>query len=44
MLEQEVDAVIVLEVAEPFYAVDQYYQDFAKVSDEEVAQLLKGNL
>lgn len=43
-LEEEADAVVVLDTPEIFYAVGQFYEDFPQVSDEEVIKLLKGNL
>jgi predicted phosphoribosyltransferase len=41
LLKKQVDEIIVLEVAEIFYGVGQFYQDFTEVSDEEVINDLK---
>ena len=38
---EEVDELIPLEVPEKFYAVSQFYQDFAAVEDREVMNILK---
>jgi predicted phosphoribosyltransferase len=38
---EEVDELITLEVPEKFYAVSQFYQDFAAVEDREVMNILK---
>lgn len=35
------DDVIVLEAPEEFYAIGQFYKDFAQVSDKEVVKILK---
>jgi Predicted phosphoribosyltransferases len=35
-----VDQLIVLMVPEPFYAVGNFYQDFAQVQDRDVLQYL----
>jgi len=39
-LRKAADAVVVLELPRPFYAVGQAYRDFGPTSDEEVAALL----
>ncbi|OGD62962.1 hypothetical protein A2160_04325 [Candidatus Beckwithbacteria bacterium RBG_13_42_9] len=39
-LEEEADALVVLEEPEIFYAVGQFYEEFTQVSDEEVIKLL----
>ncbi|CAL7963830.1 putative phosphoribosyl transferase [Gammaproteobacteria bacterium] len=41
MLEQEADKVICLSLPAVFYAVGQWYLDFAQTTDAEVLQLLK---
>jgi putative phosphoribosyl transferase len=38
---KEVDEVVCLSQPEPFYAVGQWYQDFAQVEDEEVLELMR---
>ena len=40
-LEKLADRVVVLQTPEPFYAIGQFYVDFAQTSDEEVSELLK---
>ena len=40
-LEKLADRVVVLQTPEPFYAIGQFYLDFAQTSDEEVSELLK---
>jgi len=40
-LERIADRVICLSTPEPFYAIGQFYRDFAQTSDEEVINLLK---
>jgi putative phosphoribosyl transferase len=40
-LEKLADRVICLQTPEPFYAIGQFYVDFAQTSDEEVTELLK---
>jgi putative phosphoribosyl transferase len=40
-LKKEADSVVCLHQPEPFYAIGQFYADFAQTSDEEVAKLLK---
>lgn len=40
-LKREADSVVCLHQPEPFYAIGQFYADFAQTSDEEVAELLK---
>ncbi len=39
-LDREVDAVVCLEMPEPFYAIGVHYRDFHQVPDEEVVRLL----
>lgn len=39
-----VDAVVALDVPEGFYAVGQFYRDFAQTTDEEVQALLKARV
>ena len=39
-LRTEVDEIVCLATPEPFYAVGQWYHDFAQTSDEEVRELL----
>jgi putative phosphoribosyl transferase len=38
---REVDEIVCLATPEPFYAVGQWYQDFAQTTDEEVQELLQ---
>jgi putative phosphoribosyl transferase len=40
-LSQVADRVVCLESPEPFYAIGQWYQDFAQTSDAEVVRLLR---
>lgn len=40
-LKKEADLVICLHEPEPFYAIGQFYEDFAQTSDEDVRRLLK---
>ena len=40
-LAQEADAVVCLDSPEPFYAISQWYEDFAQTSDDEVRELLE---
>ncbi|MGP7999068.1 MAG: phosphoribosyltransferase family protein [Streptosporangiaceae bacterium] len=40
-LAQVADQVVCLESPEPFYAIGQWYQDFAQTSDAEVVRLLR---
>ena len=40
-LEKVADRVVCLHTPEPFYAIGQFYVDFAQTSDEEVTKLLK---
>lgn len=40
-LQREADRVICLHTPESFYAIGQFYRDFAQTSDEEVTRLLK---
>ena len=40
-LEKLADRVVCLQTPEPFYAIGQFYKDFAQTSDEEVTELLK---
>jgi predicted phosphoribosyltransferase len=40
-LEKLADRVVCLQTPEPFYAIGQFYVDFAQTSDEEVTKLLK---
>src|SRR4030066_2235443 len=40
-LEKLADRVVCLQTPEPFYAIGQFYVDFAQTSDEEVSELLK---
>lgn len=40
-LKREADDVIYLAAPEPFYAIGQFYRDFAQTSDEEVKRLLR---
>jgi putative phosphoribosyl transferase len=40
-LSQVADQVVCLESPEPFYAIGQWYQDFAQTSDAEVVRLLR---
>jgi putative phosphoribosyl transferase len=40
-LEQEADRVVCLHTPESFYAIGQFYRDFAQTSDEEVTRLLQ---
>lgn len=40
VLSQEVDEVVCLATPEPFYAIGQWYHDFAQISDEQVRRLL----
>lgn len=42
-LEKDADVVVCLATPEPFYAIGQFYRDFAQTSDEEVKRLLKLN-
>lgn len=42
-LEKAADTVVCLATPEPFYAIGQFYKDFAQTSDEEVKRLLKLN-
>jgi putative phosphoribosyl transferase len=42
-LEKDADVAICLATPEPFYAIGQFYKDFAQTSDEEVKRLLKLN-
>lgn len=39
-LEKEVDEFICLKIAEDFYAVGQFYQEFPQISDEEAIRIL----
>lgn len=41
ILRQEVDILVCLESSEPFYAVGQFYENFAQTDDDEVINLLK---
>jgi len=43
-LKKEVDKVVCLLVFDPFYAIGQFYEDFAQVSDDEVIRLLRDSL
>jgi len=43
-LKNLIDEIIVLETPAWFSAVGQFYEDFPQISDEEVLQLLKGDL
>jgi predicted phosphoribosyltransferase len=40
-LEKLADRVVCLQTPEPFYAIGQFYVDFAQTSDDEVTELLK---
>ncbi|HEV8524583.1 MAG TPA: phosphoribosyltransferase, partial [Terriglobales bacterium] len=40
-LAQEADEVVCLACPEPFYAISQWYEDFAQTSDDEVRELLE---
>lgn len=40
-LEEKADVVVCLRTPEPFYAIGQFYADFAQTSDEQVTRLLK---
>jgi len=40
-LEKLADRVVCLQTPEPFYAIGQFYKDFAQTSDEEVTELLR---
>lgn len=40
-IEREVDEAVCLMTPEPFYAIGQWYLDFAQISDEEVVRLLR---
>jgi putative phosphoribosyl transferase len=40
-LRQEVDALICLEMPDPFIAIGYFYRDFGQVSDEEVVAILR---
>ena len=40
-LEETADRVVCLYTPEPFYAIGQFYEDFAQTQDEEVKRLLK---
>ena len=40
-LEKTADRVVCLYTPEPFYAIGQFYEDFAQTQDEEVTRLLK---
>lgn len=40
-LRGEVDDLVCLRIPSPFYAIGAFYSDFAQLSDEEVARLLK---
>lgn len=40
-LRQSADEVVCLATPEPFFAVGQFYRDFAQTSDEEVIELLR---
>jgi len=42
-LKNEADRVVCLSTPEPFYAIGQFYTNFAQISDEEVIWLLKLN-
>jgi predicted phosphoribosyltransferase len=42
-LEKEAPTVICLATPEPFYAIGQFYDDFAQTTDQEVMHLLKKN-
>jgi len=42
-LERIADRVICLSTPKPFYAIGQFYRDFAQTNDEEVINLLKLN-
>lgn len=42
-LEKDADVVVCLATPEPFYAIGQFYKNFAQTSDEEVKRLLKLN-
>jgi putative phosphoribosyl transferase len=41
IIKKIVDDFICLHIAEDFYGVGQYYEDFSEISDEEVIRLLK---
>ncbi|AQS57747.1 phosphoribosyltransferase [Desulforamulus ferrireducens] len=43
-LRQEVDHLVCLIEAEPFYAVGQFYKNFEQVDDEEVIELIQNKL
>ena len=40
-LEEKADHVVCLQTPEAFYAIGQFYEDFAQTRDEEVTELLK---
>jgi putative phosphoribosyl transferase len=40
-LEEKADVVVCLRTPEPFYAIGQFYANFAQTSDEQVTRLLK---
>jgi putative phosphoribosyl transferase len=42
-LKKDADVAVCLATPEPFYAIGQFYRDFAQTSDEEVKRLLKLN-
>lgn len=42
-LKSEADEVVFLAAPEPFYAIGQFYRDFAQESDDEVKRLLRQN-
>jgi putative phosphoribosyl transferase len=40
-LEEKADIVVCLRIPEAFYAIGQFYEDFAQTADEEVTRLLR---
>lgn len=40
-LEKQADQVVCLHTPEPFYAIGEFYENFAQTADEEVTELLK---
>ena len=40
-LRQEVDELVCAQIPEPFFGVEQFYEDFSQVTNEEVLQLLE---
>jgi len=40
LLRQEADELVCADIAEPFYGVGQFYEDFSEVPDEEVVAML----